>query len=51
MHLEHWMERNLKQGHELGGLMTQAGFVANEACLLTVERWAYQQAKGNGDVG
>ncbi len=51
MHLERWMERNLKHGEELGGLMTQAGFVANEACSLTVAQWAYEQAISNGRVG
>jgi 5-methylcytosine-specific restriction endonuclease McrA len=51
MHLEHWMERNLRQGEELGGRMTEVGFVSNEACSVTVARWAYEQAMGNGGVG
>lgn len=51
MHLDRWRERNLKEGEELVGLMTDAGFIANEVCSITVARWAYEQAMGNGGVG
>lgn len=43
-HLDHWLERNDRQGDELGERLSGIGFVADPGCSLLVARWAYEQA-------
>ncbi|ALO47620.1 HNH endonuclease [Pseudohongiella spirulinae] len=43
-HLERWLERNDRCGHELGESLASHGFVADIGSSLEVARWAYGEA-------
>jgi 5-methylcytosine-specific restriction endonuclease McrA len=49
VHLENWIERNLRFGSELTGSLT--GFMADADCSVRVARWAYELGVGAGAHG
>ncbi len=43
-HLDHWLERMNQYGDEIGGRLSELGFVSDARCSALVARWAYEQA-------
>lgn len=50
IHLDNWVRRNEKYGVEIAGQFGEAGFVGDEAGILSVASWAYGQAVTNGGI-
>jgi 5-methylcytosine-specific restriction endonuclease McrA len=43
-HLERWLDRTKRFGDEIGGRLSEAGFISDANCSTVVARWAYEQA-------
>ncbi|MFM0173271.1 HNH endonuclease [Paraburkholderia sediminicola] len=42
-HLERWLERNERQGAEVGEALSEVGFLMEPAVTTMIARWAYNQ--------